>query len=137
MTKSELAVQNFHRGYNCCQAVVLAFADELGFDETILFRATEGFGLGCGNMKNTCGAVIGMVNCLGLMNSAGDMEAPNTTKRATMGLASQLTERFVAEHGSMTCEELKGRTGLPVVPCDKCVADAAAYVEEALRSLKV
>ena len=137
MTKSEYAVELHKRGFNCCQAVACAFAEELGFDETTMFRASEGFGLGFGNMKNTCGAVSGMVMCLGLLNSAGDTEAPNTTKRATMGLCSQLSDRFTEEHGSNVCEVLKGKTGKPVVPCEKCIADAAAYVEETLRNQKV
>lgn len=137
MTKQEYAVQLHKKGFNCCQSVVCAFAEELGFEEATLFRASEGFGLGMGNMKNTCGSVCGMNLCLGLLNSAGDIEAPLTTKQATMGLAAQNTDRFLAEHGSVICEELKGRTGLPVVPCDVCIADAVRYVEEAIAAQKV
>ena len=57
-------------------------------DEVTAFRMGEGFGLGMGDMSQTCGAITGAVACMGLLNSAGDLDAPNTTKRATMGLAS-------------------------------------------------
>ena len=33
MTKGEIAKNNFMQGYNCAQAVLLAFCDDLGFDE--------------------------------------------------------------------------------------------------------
>lgn len=137
MNKSDYAVELHKKGYNCCQAVACAFSEELGAPEEVLFRLAEGFGLGMGNRRNTCGAVCGMVICLGLLNSAGDLEAPNSTKRTTMRLASQLTDRFLEEHGSVICGVLKGETGCPVIPCDKCIADAATYVEEAVAALKI
>ena len=110
------------------------FAPELDVDEVTAFRMGEGFGLGMGDMSQTCGAITGAVACMGLLNSAGDLDAPNTTKRATMGLASTLTARFLTEHGSCICQVLKGRTGCPVVPCDTCIADCVGYVEEELKN---
>ena len=59
MTKKELAIALHDKGYNCCQAVVCAFKDELGIDEEILFKAGEGFGFGMGSSHGTCGAVSG------------------------------------------------------------------------------
>ena len=38
------AITNFEKGYNCAQAVACAYADDLGIDEELLFRLTEGFG---------------------------------------------------------------------------------------------
>ena len=132
--KQNKAIELHQKGYNCFQSVACVFAGELGADETAVFRLGEGFGLGMGDMSQTCGAVTGAVACMGLLNSAGDTEAPNTTKRATMGLAFTLTARFRAEHGSCICQVLKGRTGCPVVPCDTCIADWVGYVEEELKN---
>ena len=98
--KQNKAIELHQKGYNCFQSVACVFAGELGAEETAVFRLGEGFGLGMGDMSQTCGAVTGAVACMGLLNSAGDTEAPNTTKRSTMGLASTLTARFRAEHGS-------------------------------------
>lgn len=136
MTKSEYAVLLHQKGYNCFQSVLCAFHEELGMEEADLFRIGEGFGLGMGNMKNTCGAVAGAVACMGLLNSAGDLSAPHTTKRATMALSNQLTADLCEKHGSNICEVLKGMTGSPVVPCDTCIADAARAVEEILAAHK-
>ena len=130
--KQQNAIALHKKGYNCFQSVLCGFARELEADETTLFRLGEGFGLGMGDMKQTCSAVSGAVACMGLLNSAADTEAPNTTKRATMGMAATLTDRFCREHGSCICEVLKGRTGCPVVPCDTCIADCVGYVEEEL-----
>ena len=114
--KQQKAIELHGKGYNCFQSVACVFAPELDVDEVTAFRMGEGFGLGMGDMSQTCGAITGAVACMGLLNSAGDLDAPNTTKRATMGLASTLTARFLAEHGSCSCQVLEGRTGCPVVP---------------------
>lgn len=132
--KQQKAIELHGKGYNCFQSVACVFAPELDVDEVTAFRMGEGFGLGMGDMSQTCGAITGAVACMGLLNSAGDLDAPNTTKRATMGLASTLTARFLAEHGSCICQVLKGRTGCPVVPCDTCIADCVGYVEEELKN---
>ena len=132
--KQQNSIALHKKGYNCFQSVLCGFARELEADETTLFRLGEGFGLGMGDMSQTCGAVTGAIACMGMLNSAGDLEAPNTTKRATMGLASTLTAQFIAEHGSCICQVLKGRTGCPVVPCDTCIADGVRYVEEELKN---
>lgn len=88
------AIELHGKGYNCFQSVACVFAPELDVDEVTAFRMGEGFGLGMGDMSQTCGAITGAVACMGLLNSAGDLDTPNTTKRATMGLASTLTARF-------------------------------------------
>ena len=76
MTKKELATALHDKGYNCCQAVVCAFKDELGIDEEILFKAGEGFGLGMGCMKGTCGAISGAVMVAGFKNKRGILRCP-------------------------------------------------------------
>lgn len=135
MTEKQLKAIELHKkGFNCFQSVACVFAPELGVDEETAFRMGEGFGLGMGNMKQTCGAITGAVACMGMLNSAGDLDAPNTTKRATMGLAAGLTDRFYEAHGACVCEVLKGRTGCPVVPCDTCIADCVGYVEDELKN---
>ena len=135
MTEKQLKAIELHKkGFNCFQSVACVFAPELGVDEETAFRMGVGFGLGMGNMKQTCGAITGAVACMGMLNSAGDLDAPNATKRATMGLAAGLTDRFYEAHGACICEVLKGRTGCPVVPCDTCIADCVGYVEDELKN---
>lgn len=73
MNAAEKAIELHNIGYNCCQAVVCAFAERLGIDEEVLFKATEGFGLGMGAMNCTCGAVSGAVMLAGLKKQRGDI----------------------------------------------------------------
>ena len=60
------AVENFMAGYGCCQAVVAAFADLYGLDDTMAKRIGAGFGGGVGRMRMMCGAVSGIVILVGL-----------------------------------------------------------------------
>ena len=61
MTKKELAIAKRNGKYNCAQAVVCSFSDEIGVDEAVLFKACEGFGSGMGCMECTCGALSGAI----------------------------------------------------------------------------
>ena len=41
MTKKELAIENHNKKYNCAQSVACAFSEEVGGDESVLFKACE------------------------------------------------------------------------------------------------
>ena len=58
--RGQRAFELFKEGYNCSQAVVLAFADLIGMDEKLLTRVTSSFGGGMGRLREVCGAVSGM-----------------------------------------------------------------------------
>ena len=42
--KGQIAKELFEQGYNCCQAVVGAFAEDYGMDMTSSMRMVSGFG---------------------------------------------------------------------------------------------
>ena len=46
-------------GYNCCQAVVLAYNDIFGMDDVTAATVASGFGGGMGRMREVCGSVSG------------------------------------------------------------------------------
>ena len=46
MTKRELGESYFKQGYNCTQAVVLAFREEMGIDERTALMLASPFGGG-------------------------------------------------------------------------------------------
>ena len=54
-------------GYNCCQAVVLAYNDVFGLDDETAAALSSGFGGGMGRMREVCGSVSGMVMLAGLI----------------------------------------------------------------------
>ena len=128
-TRTEKAMEIHRKGGNCCQAVVCAFNDVLNIDFKTLFSISEGFGLGMGNMKNTCCAVSGMVMLAGLKNSSGSPQN-GITKSATYKIASEMTEEFRNQAGSVICGEIKGvSTGKCLKSCSQCIADCVKIAE--------
>lgn len=125
------AVRRFEKRYNCCQAVVCAYCEELGMKEEDAFRLAEGFGSGMGGLKETCGAVTGMFMVIGLKNSAGKMEDPFATKMDTYQKLLEAAEKFREKNGSLCCRDLKTEEGPQPLPCCmKCVEDASRIIDE-------
>ena len=50
-SRGQRASELFKEGYNCSQAVALAFADLIGMDEKLLVRMTSSFGGWAGCVK--------------------------------------------------------------------------------------
>ena len=57
MTHEEKAKALFAEGYNCSQAVVLAFQEEIGLPTDLLARMASSLGGGMGRLREVCGAV--------------------------------------------------------------------------------
>ena len=118
MTKTECAdkaLEYKHKGYNCCQAVTAALAEEIGIDSEKLLNLSAGFGAGMGNMEGTCGALVGAVLAAGAATSGN----------GSMRLARQISERFAQQCGSIICKDIKGvETGRALCSCDDCVRNA-------------
>ncbi len=105
MKKSEIAVENFTKGYNCAQSVMAAFCADLGMKEKDGLIVSEGFGGGMGRMRSVCGAVTGMFMLAGLKYSkgvAGDMD----TRKVIYTKVQEMAKEFEAEAGSIICAEL-------------------------------
>lgn len=98
--KGEIAKKYFTEGRNCCQAVVLAFKDEIGLDENTLKKLSIGFGGGLARQRLTCGAVSGMAMVIGALKSDGD------DKAAAYALIKSACDEFKAETGSIICAEM-------------------------------
>ena len=104
------AVDNFMAGYGCCQAVVAAFADLYGVDDTLAKRLAAGFGGGVGRMRMMCGAVSGIVILVGL--DCGQTEGSDREgKSACYKVVQELLNRWKEENGSLICAELLGLKG--------------------------
>ena len=70
MNRAEMAVADFRRGFSCSQAVLGAFADELGLDRSVALRLAAGFGGGMGRMALTCGTATGAFMAIGMRHGA-------------------------------------------------------------------
>lgn len=129
-SRKKIAIEKHNLSYNCAQSVALTYADLVDMAPEQLFKITEGFGLGGGNMQGTCGAISGAIALIGLLNSCGDLEHPST-KAQTYALGREILERFKAQNGSVLCHELKGAgTGKVLRSCPDCIMDACQLFEE-------
>ena len=100
---------------NCCQAVLLALADQTGLSEEQLMKLGSGFGSGMGNMEGTCGALVG----------AGMAAGFKIGQKSTTPYTRQISESFRDRCGAVLCKDLKGRdTGKVLCACDECVRNA-------------
>ena len=128
--KTMEALMLHKKGFNCAQAVVLPFAEELGVDRVTAMKMSEGFGAGMGACQHTCGALSGAVMVAGLKNSNGDLTS-HTSKKDTYAICRELTAAFEKECGSCTCSVIRGLlTKKPLKSCDECVMIAANLVEK-------
>ena len=105
MTHGEKAEQNFRRGYNCAQSVVLAFGDVTGLDEHTAAMLSSSFGGGMGRLREVCGAVSGALTVLGLVQGYADPDDPNA-KKAHYHRVQEFARSFREKNGSIICREL-------------------------------
>ena len=94
-------------GYNCCQAVVLAYNDHFGLDDALAASLSSGFGGGMGRMREVCGSVSGMVMLAGLIAPAADPSDKEWRTR-NYALVQEVAGEFRKINGSIVCRELLG-----------------------------
>jgi len=94
-------------GYNCCQAVVLAYNDIFGIDDATAAAMSSGFGGGMGRMREVCGSVSGMVMLAGLMAPAADPSV-KVDRTRNYALVQEMAGKFRDINGSIVCKELLG-----------------------------
>ena len=94
-------------GYNCCQAVVLAYNDVFGIDDQTAAAVSSGFGGGMGRMREVCGAVSAMVMLAGLIKPATDPTVKDW-RTANYALVQEMAGEFKEINGSIVCKELLG-----------------------------
>ena len=94
-------------GYNCCQAVVLAYNDIFGIDDMTAATMSSGFGGGMGRMREVCGSDSGMVMLAGLIAPAADPSAKDGRTR-NYSLVQEAAGEFKEINGSIVCKELLG-----------------------------
>ena len=133
MDRAEQAVAKHRNGYNCCQAVACVFAEELGMDESLLYKLCEGFGAGMGTTLGVCGAISGAAILAGLVYSDGNIEMPGQTKAKTTRAAGMMQKKFVEKAQRLICKDIKtGNDGKPFTSCPDCIRIAVGLVENEL-----
>ena len=141
MDHTTKAAELFLGGYNCSQAVAVAFCDVTGLDEALSARLASSFGGGMGRMREVCGAVSGMLMVLGVLYGYDDPD-DNAGKKTLYSDGQALAGRFREEVGSIICREiLKNPASDPNPtprtaefykkrPCARMVVTAARLLDE-------
>jgi len=105
--RAEQARAFFKKGYNCCQAVALAYSDVIGLDDTTIATMTSGFGGGMSRLREVCGCVSAMAFVAGAVRPA--TEPANLEQRgANYDLVQKLAAKYKEANGSIVCRELLG-----------------------------
>ena len=141
MERQERAAKYFLEGYNCAQAVIMAFADVLELDPKFCAKISSSFGGGMGRMREVCGAVSGMLMVAGLVYGY-DTPGDDVSKKEHYHLVQHLAGKFREEAGSIVCREiLKNPPSTPdpsprtaeyyaTRPCARMVMTAARILDE-------
>ncbi len=147
------AMSLFREGYNCCQAVVLAFSDILSEDISSgqLAVIGSGFGGGMARMREVCGSFSGAVMMAGFLSPASDPSV-KSDRRDNYALVQEFAGEFKRLNGgSIICRELLGLSPAAKEgptpsertpefyrkrPCEQIIGNAAYIVaEKILRSV--
>ena len=118
MTKEERMekARGLHKqGCNCCQAVVMAYADRLPIDGQNAMDVAAPFGRGLAGTREVCGCVSGMAMVCGLTGHTADVRP--------------LIEKFRTEEGDIVCGRLLAQGKKP---CGEMVADAAGLLVDVI-----
>lgn len=142
----EHAVELFKKGYNCSQAVIGAYCEELGMNMKTALKLASSFGGGMGRLREVCGAVSAMFMVAGLKYGYANPE-DRALKKQHYELIQMLSRRFKDINGSIICRELLGLdikhdspTPEPRTaeyyhkrPCVELVKCAAEIIDEVLK----
>lgn len=134
--RSEKAVELFKNGFNCSQAVVGAFAKDIGLDEKTALKVAAGFGGGVGRTGEICGALSGAAIVAGMLYGATDGRDAES-KAHTYEEVQRVINIFKEKNGFVTCRELKNppESETDVYkrrPCVQLVEDAVLAVEKVM-----
>jgi C_GCAxxG_C_C family probable redox protein len=107
---AEKAADLFVEGYNCGQAVLMAYAEREGLSPETAARLATAFGGGVGRQRQVCGAVLSLAAVVGLETGSGDVGDKESSNRAAQ-VTQQLCSEFKEQYGSIVCGEILGLKG--------------------------
>ena len=105
MDRASKAAELFIAGYNCAQAVVVAYSDLTGMDPVFSAKIASSFGGGMGRLREVCGAVSGMFMVVGILYGYDNCD-DDEKKKAHYTLIQELAAKFREKTGSIICREL-------------------------------
>lgn len=139
------AVAFFEAGYNCSQAVFMAYSDIYEINKVLAAKLSTSFGGGMGRLREVCGAVSGMFLLLGFKYPFVDTN-DKASKNANYKAVQFVANAFKSEMGSYICADLlkikhqpqnpesseRNEAYYKTRPCTRCVDTAARIIGNVL-----
>ena len=107
MDRGQTAKKYFENGYNCAQAVLMAFSDVTGLDSKTSAMISQSFGAGMGRLREVCGTFSGIIMVLGMV-CGNDNPKDFNAKKELYEKVQHLAKEFEKDNGSIICRELLG-----------------------------
>lgn len=147
--KAKKARELFEKGYNCAQAIALAFCEEANIEPETALRLSSSFGGGIGRLREVCGAFSGAAMVLGMIYGYTDPTC-DEEKAKHYELIQDFAKEFKQVNGSLICRELLEPYELndsPVPdkrteiyyetrPCADIIEKAAEILDEYIKNTK-
>ena len=99
------AAELFLQGYNCAQAITVAFCDVTGWEPEFAAKMASSFGGGMGRQREVCGAVSGMLMVAGILYGY-DKPGDDEQKHQHYQLVQDLCGAFKEQIGTIICREI-------------------------------
>jgi len=145
MERKEKAVECFHQGFSCAQAIASVYGAGHNLEREQLLKISTAFGAGMARLSEVCGACTGAFMVIGLKH--GRVKAEDSAAREkTYALAQEFVKRFKERNKSILCRDLLGADmstpeglklavsqNLPHTRCPRLIKDAAEILEEILK----
>ena len=146
MDHRKVAGDLFLEGYNCAQAVFVAFCDVTGYDKETALRISSSFGGGMGRMREVCGALSGAIMVAGALWGRATLD--DKEKAEHYARIQAIAKPFKEKYGTILCRDLMkdlkvDSSPIPTVrdasfyekrPCLHFVEDAAQIVDEMIKA---
>lgn len=127
-----IALDIHHQGYNCVQAVIMAYNDVMNLSREDALKVSYGLGGGVGMMREVCGSVLGASMVISYKFSKE--EADPRLKKEIYDIVSKFGKEFEERHGSIVCGELLGlrKTDKDVwrESCDQLIESSVRLLEK-------
>lgn len=105
MNHSDIAVNQFKKGYNCAQSVLYSYAEHLNISGDTALRISCGFGAGMGRTQEVCGAISGGILVLNHIYGRGENE-DKQKQELTYLKVRELIQKFEIKYGTVNCKSL-------------------------------
>lgn len=142
------ATSTYNMNFNCCQAVLSAYAEDFALDKVTSLKLSAAFSAGIAYQGKTCGAVLAAYMVIGLLAGSSNPE-DELSKEITYHLIRDFDARFISVHAAVDCRELLGKDvskpeDLALLldqhvfeeRCPKFVADAVRILDQLIHTYK-